>query len=336
MAGTVRAEQLQAQLQRGLAALYLVHGDDPLLAMEAVDAIRTTARAQGFSERDVLTVDRYFDWGALHAAGAGMSLFGDRKIIELRIPTGKPGAPGGEAIVSFCSGLSPDTLAVVTLPRLGKREQSSAWFSALARIGTTVEIYAIDRARLPEWISARLARNKQRVDRDTLAFLADSVEGNLLAAHQEILKLALLLPEGPLDFEAVRDAVLNVARFDVGKLTEAMLAGDRTRLVRMLEGLRAEGEAPPRIVWIVAEEIRAIARVRQGIEAGRPVSDVCRENRVWGEPRVSLVGRAAKRLDRKRLLDALTHAAGIDRIAKGVAKGDAWDELLQLGLKLAA
>ncbi len=336
MAGSVKADQLAGHLQRGLSPAYLMHGDDPLLSMEAVDAVRAKARSQDFSEREVLTVDRYFDWGALHAAGAGMSLFGDRKIIELRIPTGKPGAQGSEAIAAFCANLSPDNLAIVSLPRLAKRDQSSAWFSALAKAGTTVEIYALDRGQLPEWIAGRLLRNKQRADRETLTFLADSVEGNLLAAHQEIQKLALLLPEGPLDFAAVREAVLNVARFDVGKLTEAMLAGDRPRLVRMLEGLQAEGEAPPRIVWIVAEEIRAIARVQRGLESGRNLSDLCRENRVWGEPRVSLVGRAAKRLRSSTLRDSLAHAARIDRIAKGVAKGNAWDELLQLGLKLAA
>jgi len=217
-----------------------------------------------------------------------------------------------------------------------KRDQSSAWFTALSAAGTTVEIWPMERARLPDWLSARLARNQQKADRDTLAFLADSVEGNLLAAHQEIQKLALLLPPGQLDFEAVRKAVLNVARFDAGKISEAMLGGDRARLARMLDGLRAEGEAAPRMVWIMAEEIRAIARVQQGLASGRPVGDVVRENRIWGEPRASLVANAARRLPRGRVLGALSHAARIDRIAKGVAKGDAWDELLQLGLALAA
>ncbi|HXC40647.1 MAG TPA: DNA polymerase III subunit delta [Burkholderiales bacterium] len=333
---SLRPDQLSAHLQRGLAPLYLVHGDDPLLAMEAVDDIRAKARAQGFSEREVLSVERSFDWGALHAANAGMSLFGDRKIVELRIPTGKPGAQGGEAITALCANLSPDTLVVVTLPRLAKRDQSAAWFTALTRAGTVVEIYPLERARLPEWLAGRLARNKQSADRDTLAFLADSVEGNLLAAHQEIQKLALLAPEGRLSFETVRASVMNVARFDAGQLTVAMLGNDRARLTRMLEGLRAEGEATPRLVWIVAEEIRTIARVQRSVQAGRPAAEAARENRVWGEPRVSLVAAAAKRLSRKALLDALAHTARIDRMAKGVAKGDAWDELLQLGLKLAA
>lgn len=331
---SLRADQLEASLTRGLAPLYLIHGDEPLLSMEAADAIRRKARAEGFSEREVLSVERSFNWGELHAAGASMSLFGDRKIVELRIPSGKPGTQGAEAIVEFCKGLSPEVLAIVTVPRLAKRDQSSAWFTALTRAGNVVEIYGMERARLPEWIAGRLARQKQKASKDTLAFLADCVEGNLLAAHQEIQKLGLLLPAGELPFEAVRDAVLNVARYDATKLTEAMLAGDRARLARMLEGLKGEGEAPPRILWVVAEEIRAIARVQQGLSQGRPLADVCRENRVWGEPRTSLVGRAAKRVTRDALLAALSHAAKIDRMVKGVAKGDAWDELLQLGLRL--
>ena len=331
---SLRSDQLEASLSRGLAPLYLLHGDEPLLSMEAGDAIRKKARAEGFSERDVLVVDRSFNWGALHSAGASMSLFGDRKIVELRIPSGKPGTQGSEVIVEYCKSLSPEVLTVVTVPRLFKRDQSAAWFTALARAGSTVEVYPIEHARLPDWIAGRLARQKQRADKDTLAFMADSVEGNLLAAHQEIQKLGLLLAPGELSFDAVRDTVLNVARYDATKLTEAMMAGDKARLARMLDGLKGEGEAPPRILWVVSEEIRAIARVQQGLAQGRPLADVCRENRVWGEPRVSLIGRAAKRVGREALLAAISHAARIDRMVKGLAKGDAWDELLQLGLRL--
>ena len=331
----IRLDQLDAHLARRLAPLYAVHGDEPLLALEAADAIRARARAAGFSERVVLLADRAFKWGELGAAGASMSLFGDKRLIELRVPNGKPGVEGAEAIRAFCAKLSPDTFALVSLPRLDKAGQNSAWFGALASAGTVVNVYAVERARLPEWIAARLAPQKQRADRDTLAFLADSVEGNLLAAHQEIQKLGLLLPEGALDFEAVRAAVLNVARYDVGRLTEAMLAGDAARLSRMFEGLRGEGEAAPRILWVLAEEVRAISRVKQGLAAGRQLAEVCRENRVWGEPRQTLVGLAARRFDKSFIHAALSHAAAIDRIIKGVAKGDAWDEMRQFGLRFA-
>lgn len=331
----LRREQLEAQLARQLAPLYVLHGDEPLLSLEAADAIRARARAAGYAERVVLMADRGFKWGELGAAGASMSLFGDRQLIELRIPTGKPGTEGAAAIQAFCAALSPDTFALVTLPRLDKAGQNAAWFGALERTGVVVNIFPVDRQKLPEWIAERLARQKQRADKDTMQFLADSVEGNLLAAHQEIQKLGLLFPPGQLDFESVRAAVLNVARYDAGKLTEAMLAGDKARLARMLDGLRGEGEPAPRILWILAEEIRAVSRVRTGLAAGRPLADVCRENRVWGEARQTLIARAARKVNSAFVAAALSHAATIDRVIKGVARGDAWDEMLHLALRFA-
>ena len=332
----LRLEQLQAHLERELRPLYVIHGDEPLLALEAGDAIRARARANGFSERLVLAAERGFDWNELGASGASLSLFGDKKLIELRLVSGKPGSDGAEAIEAFCAKLPPDALTLVALPRLDRAGQASPWFKALEAKGVVINVYPVERARLPEWIAARLARQKQSAARDTLQFLADCVEGNLLAAHQEIQKLALLLPAGELDFDAVREAVLNVARYDATKLTEAMLSGERARLARMLEGLRGEGEAPPRVLWLLAEEIRAICRVQDGLAKGRSLAEVCREARVWGDARQTLVGRAAKKLPRAALLCALEHAASVDRVIKGVVKGDAWDELLQLGLRFAA
>jgi DNA polymerase III subunit delta len=330
----LRLEQLEGHLARELRSLYVVHGDEPLLALEAADAIRSGARASGFSERIVLTAERGFQWGELAASGASLSLFGDKKLIELRL-SGKPGGDGAAAIEAFSGKLPPDALTLVTLPRLDRAGQSSAWFQALEATGVVVNVFPVERARLPEWIAARLARKKRRAGAETLQFLADCVEGNLLAAHQEIQKLALLMPEGELGFDAVREAVLNVARYDAQKLTEAALAGDRARLARMLDGLRGEGEAPPRVLWILADEIRAIARVQDGIAAGRAPAEVLREARVWGDARQTLVSRAARKLPRRTLLAALEQAARIDRVIKGVESGDAWDELLQLGLRFA-
>jgi DNA polymerase-3 subunit delta len=333
---SLRLEQLEGHLARDLAPLYAIHGDEPLLSLEAADAIRRKARAKGFSERVVLAADRSFDWGELAASAASLSLFGERKLIELRLPTGKPGAEGAKAIEAFCSRPPEDVLAIVTLPRLDRAGQSSSWFQALESTGTVVNVFPVERGRLPEWIAARLARQKQSARPETLRFLADSVEGNLLAAHQEIQKLSLLLPPGELAFDAVREAVMNVARYDAGKLAEAMLSGDRARLARMLEGLQGEGEAPPRVLWLLAEEIRAVCRVQDAITSGRSLVDACREARVWGDARQGAVGRAAKKFPRAALLAALAHAAAVDRMVKGVVKGDAWDELLQLGLRFAA
>jgi len=330
---SLRLEQLEGHLARDLGALYVVHGDEPLLSLEAADAIRRKARSMGFSERVVLAAERSFDWSELLASAASPSLFGERKLIELRVPSGKPGAQGAQTIEAFCARLPQDALTIVMLPRLDRAGQSSPWFQALEARGTVVNVFPVERARLPEWIAARLARQKQSAKPETLRFLADSVEGNLLAAHQEIQKLALLLPQGELDFDVVREAVMNVARYDASKLSEAMLSGDRARLARMLEGLRGEGEAPPRVLWLLAEEIRAVCRVQNGLAAGRSLTDVCREARVWGDARQAAVGRAAKKFPRAALLSALEHAAAVDRMVKGIVKGDAWDELLQLGLR---
>ena len=331
----LRAEELERHLSRSLAALYIIHGDEPLQSLEAADAIRAAAREKGYAERDVLTVERGFDWNQLLVSGASLSLFSPKKLIELRIPGGKPGAEGAAAIVQFCSEPAPDVLTIVTLPRLDRRAQDAAWFKALTREGALINTFQVERAQLPQWIAARLARQKQTADRETLQVLADSVEGNLLAAHQEIQKLGLLFPPGELAFEPVCSAVLNVARYDAFKLNEAMLAGDKARLARMLDGLKSEGEAPPKILWVLAEEIRAVAKVQAGIAQGEDLQQLYRNNRVWGGVRQQQVAEAARRLKSAALGQALRHAARIDRTVKGLARGDVWDELLQLCLRFA-
>ncbi len=331
----IRLDQLETQLDRALAPLYVIHGDEPLLSLEAADAVRGRARAAGYTQRDVHVVERGYDWNRLGASAASMSLFGDRTLIELRIPGGKPGTEGAAAIEALCRACSPDVLALVTLPRLDRKTQGSGWFTALVRTGVVVDVYGVDRARLPQWIAQRLARQKQRATPEALAFMADCVEGNLLAAHQEIQKLGLLFPAGELDFDQVRAAVLDVARYDVYQLSEALLGGDTKRLARVLDGLRGEGEAPNRALWVMSEDVRAVLRIQTARRDGRAPQEVFREHRIWGEPRQRLIGAAAQRLPTERLEAALAQAAAVDRTIKGLARGDAWDELLQLGLQLA-
>ncbi|WP_340522109.1 DNA polymerase III subunit delta, partial [Cupriavidus necator] len=278
---------------KGLAPLYVVHGDEHLLVLEAVDRLRAAAREAGFSERDVLVAERGFHWGQLVEAQQSMSLFGDRKIVELRIPSGKPGKDGGEALRAVAAQPSPDVVLLVTLPRLDFAASKSAWFQALEGAGVSIKVDTVDRTRLPAWVGERLSLQQQRVEggepgRRALQFIADKVEGNLLAAHQEIQKLGLLYPPGELTFDQVHDAVLNVARYDVFKLSESMLSGDVPRLVRMLEGLRGEGEATVLVLWALTEEIRVLSKVRQGLAAGKPAGVLMRELRVWG-PRERLV-----------------------------------------------
>ncbi len=343
----LKLDGLEAHLRqakgRGLAPLYVVHGDEHLLVLEAVDRLRQTARESGFTEREVLSSERGFNWGQVVQAQQSMSLFGDRKIVELRIPSGKPGKDGGEALRAVAAQPSPDVVMLITLPRLDFATAKSAWFQALEAAGVSIKVDSIDRTRLPAWVGERLALQQQRVEsgepgRKALQFIADKVEGNLLAAHQEIQKLGLLYPAGSLTFEQVHDAVLNVARYDVFKLSEAMLGGDLPRLVRMLEGLRGEGEATVLVLWALTEEIRVLSKVRQGLAAGKPIGVLTRELRIWG-PREKLVPQAAQRLSLAQLETALAMAAKLDRQVKGLrAEGmpaEPWDGLLQLALTIA-
>ncbi|MBI2311513.1 MAG: DNA polymerase III subunit delta [Betaproteobacteria bacterium] len=331
----IDSEQLPQHLARGLKPLYTVFGDEPLLALEAADRIRLEARRAGFSEREVLIADSGFGWDRLLMSSASLSLFGARRVLDLRIPSGKPGVEGGEALAALCERLPANTVTLVSLPGLDWQTQKSKWFAALDAAGVMIEARAVDRGRLPQWIAGRLAAQKQKADNETLEFLADRVEGNLLAAFQEIQKLALLFPAGNLGFEQVKDSVLDVARYDVFQLGEALLAGDGARFARILEGLKGEGVAPTLVLWAIVEEIRALARISEGLAAGRPVAQLMKEARVWG-PRQAAVQRALKRVAMSQLMAALAHAAQVDRTIKGIKRGDAWDALLGLGERLLA
>ena len=334
----LRLEALDGHLSKGLAPLYVITSDEHLLALEAADRIRKTARAQGYTEREVLTVERSFKWGELLAANQALSLFGDKKLIELRIPTGKPGKDGSAALQSYAKDLSPDNLTLVTLPKLDWQTAKSSWVTALQQAAVYIEIPNVERAQLPGWIGMRLSSQGQSAERQSLDFIADRVEGNLLAAHQEIQKLGLLYEPGKLAFEQVQDAVLNVARYDVFKLSEAMLMGDAARLARMLDGLKGEGEALPLVLWAVSEEIRTLLKLKTGMSQGRPLGALLKEYRIWG-PRERMMEPALRRVSLGALEAALQDAAQVDRMVKGLRSkqfaGDAWDAMLQLALKVA-
>jgi DNA polymerase III subunit delta len=337
--------QLSQHLQRGLRPLYTLHGDEPLLVQEAADAIRTVARAQGYAERTVHTVaGAHFDWSAVLAAGGSLSLFADKQIVEVRIPSGKPGKDGSAALQQLAETAAGNdsTLTLVLLPRLDFQTKKSAWFAALEGSGVAIELQPVERGALPQWISQRLAQQGQRVaageeGQRTLQFFADRVEGNLLAAHQEIQKLALLYPAGELRFEQVETAVLNVARYDVFKLSEAVLAGQAARVQRMLDGLEAEGEAQVLVHYTLSEDIRALKRVKDAMAAGRPLPMALREQRVWGV-KEKLFERVLPRLT-GMVLDNLLHSAHVvDGIVKGLKTpgwpSDGWQALHRLAMDL--
>lgn len=337
--------QLPAQLSKGVRSLYTLHGDEPLLQQEAADAIRAAARAQGYTERSSYTVaGAHFDWSAVLAAGGSLSLFADKQIVEVRIPSGKPGKDGSVALQQIAESAqgNDSTLTLVMLPRLDKATRTGAWFSALDGHGVSVQIDPVERGALPQWIAQRLGAQGQRVapgeeGQRTLQFFADRVEGNLLAAHQEIQKLALLHPPGELSWSQVESAVLNVARYDVFKLSEAVLSGQVLRVQRMLDGLQAEGEAEVLVHWALAEDIRALKRVKDAMNAGKPLPMALRENRVWG-PKERLFERVLPRLNDATAARLLQSAHTVDGIVKGLKvpdwPADGWQALQRLALQL--
>jgi DNA polymerase III subunit delta len=328
------SEDLQRHLAKGLAPLYVIHGEALLLAIETADAVRSAARTAGYAEREVLTVEPGFKWAELANSARSLSLFSERKLVDLRIPSGKPGMEGAQALQEYCGKLNHDVITLVTLPRLDRATQNSKWFGALEENGVVFVAEDITRNALPAWIAGRLKRQEQSADEETLEFLADRVEGNLLAAWQEIQKLALLFPAGHLSFEQVKDSVMDVARYDVFKLPEAMLAGDAVRFARILDGLRSEGTATVLVLWALTEEIRAIGKVLRTLQQSNNMSSALRNARVWGV-RQKLMERAVRRFNPAFADRALRQAAYVDKVIKGLRRGDAWDELLQLGVRCA-
>jgi DNA polymerase-3 subunit delta len=345
----ISAGQLGNHLQRGLKSLYTLHGDEPLLQQEALDTIRASARAQGFSERSSHTVSgAHFDWSAVLAAGGSMSLFADKQIIEIRIPSGKPGKDGSVALQQLAQAAqgNEEVLTIVLLPRLDKATKTGAWFAALESFGITLEVQPVERSALPQWIAQRLGALGLKVEpgeagQRSLQFFADRVEGNLLAAHQEIQKLALLFPAeaqgAGLTFAQIESAVLNVARYDVFKLSESVLAGQPERVQRMLDGLQAEGEAEVLVHYTLAEDIRALKRVKDAMAQGRPLPMALRENRIWGN-KERLFERVLPRLSSAALADLLQSAHLVDGIVKGLKQPDwpasGWQALHRLALQL--
>ena len=324
--------QLQESLKRGIKSLYALYGDEPLLVQEFADSLRAHARTLGYTERTVHTVQgAHFDWSAVLASGGSLSLFADKQIVEIRIPSGKPGKDGSAALQHIAERSQGDesTLTLVMLPRLDSMTTKGAWFGALESYGVTVKFEPIDRRNLPQWISQRLSAQGQRVaageeGQRTLQFFSDRVEGNLLAAHQEIQKLGLLYgtaDAGVLSFEQVENAVLNVARYDVFKLSEAILGGQTVRVARMLDGLQAEGEAEVLVHWAISEDIRSMKRVKDAIAAGRPMPMALRENRVWGA-KEKLYERVLPGITDTTLANLLTAAHKVDGIVKGLKQPD--------------
>ena len=321
----ISTRQLAANLRKGLSPLYALHGAEELLALEAADRIRDAARASGCSEREIFFAEPGADWSRLGANAANLSLFSSKRLVEIRVPTGKPGAEGSRAIEAYCAKLPEDTVTLVTLPQLEWQQMKSKWFEALDAAGTVVEAKPVSRDELPEWLAERLARQKQHASVETLEWLAERVEGNLLAARQEVEKLALLLPAGEITLQGLRETVTDVSRFERDTLVDAIHAADASRIARAVDSLEAAGEPLPLLLWALTEELRLM----MALAAGQ------RTRRFLPPERLAAVQQSARRHDRASFHRQLALAHRIDRMAKGVDGGDPWQGIAQLCLGLA-
>ncbi len=321
----IGTRQLEPHLKKGLDTLYVVHGAEALLALEAADRIREAARKAGCTEREVFFAEPGADWNRLLAGSANLSLFASKRLVELRVPTGKPGTEGARAIEAWCANLSSDTVGLVILPELDWQQLKAQWFAALERAGTVVEAKAVTRDELPDWLAERLARQQQSASVETLEWLADRVEGNLLAAKQEVEKLALLLPRGAITLAAIREAVTDVSRFERDALIDAIHADDPARVVRVVASLKAEGEPLPLLLWTLSEELRLL----MAIAAGQ------RPRRFLPPDRLQALSRTAKRHGVASFDRELLRAHRIDRMIKGVETADPWDSVVELALGIA-
>lgn len=328
------SNQLKQHLLHNLSPLYVLLGDEPLAQSECLDAIRLAARKAGADERTSHIAERNFNWQQIQLFSQELSLFSSKRTLEIYIPSGKPGVDGGKVLTTLAANLIPDTTIIVVLPSLEREAKNSAWFNALQSASTLIELKEVAPSQLPQWLAARLAQQNQSTEAASLAFIAHQVEGNLLAAHQEIQKLALLYPAGEISAEAVRESVLNVARYDAFQLGEAVLAGDAARTSRILHGLQDEGENAVAVMNPLMWVLRPLVRIKHAEAHGENLITAMTNARIYGD-RQSLVKRALARLSTRQLEAALQKLCDIDKTAKGVMQGDAWLELSRLCFGLA-
>jgi len=319
----VYPDKLDQQLARGTAPIYFVHGDEPLQRDEVGDRLRRHAREQGFEERVVIVADSDDDWGRLREAGASLSLFAERRLIELRLPTGRPGRAGGDALKRWAEDPPPDVLLLVSSAKLDRGGASSAWFKAVEAAGVTIAVWPVEAARLPDWLGARLARHALQATPEAVALIAERVEGNLLAAAQEVERLSLLYPAGVLDADAVLDAVADSARYAISDLVPAVLGGDAARALRILRALAATNESPVLVLWALNQEVRAGARAAEAQAAGAGLDAALKGAGVWAS-RQPVLKRALARHDAAAWLGFVRESARLDRTIKGQEEGDVW------------
>ena len=330
----VYPEKLAGDLERTLHPVYLVSGDEPLLVQECADQVRAAARRGGCSERRVLDAgDRAFRWQDLLDDASSMSLFGDQRLLELRIPNGKPGTEGSQALQAYLEQAAPGDVLLIVAGRIDKPSQNSKWYRAIDAAGATVQLWPVSAEQLPRWLEQRAAARGIRIDRDALGLLAERVEGNLLAAVQELEKLELLAGGAPIDLDAVTASVANSARFSLFSMIDVALAGRARDALRMLHGLRAEGTQPAAMLWALVRELELLLALTRAVEGGRSPGQAMGEARVW-KSRQGPVGAALGRHNSRSCSELLALAARLDAAIKGFGPGNSWEimELLLLGM----
>jgi DNA polymerase-3 subunit delta len=330
----LRIDQLDEHLKHGLAPIYLLTGDEPLQLGEAADAIRKQARAEGYSGRDILDADKGFDWNELGAEANSLSLFAERRILDLRLASAAIGKAGSQALVEYAERPPADTLLLITSPKLDRSQQSSKWVKTLDQAGVILQVWPIEGPRLQPWIEKRLRQQGLIPEPEVVPMLAERVEGNLLAASQEIDKLLLLNGPGVISPAQLTEAVADSARFDVFGLVDDALLGKPARVVRMLSGLKSEGVAPAVVLWALAREIRQLASMAFDMEKGSSADQAMASHRVWNQ-RKAIVRQGLTRLRRRRWQQLLALCARTDRTIKGQDKGDPWEQLRTITLTMA-
>ena len=331
----VKVDQLSASLDnRGLAPVYCISGDEPLQMLEAVDLIRQFARSNGVEERTILNVERGFDWNSLAQAGANLSLFSSRQLLELRLGTNKPGREGGAALVGYATAAPAENVLLITTGKIDKKTQNTNWYRSLDEAGITVQVWPVEAAALPAWIVQRARRYGKTLQREAAALIAQKVEGNLLAARQELEKLCLLANTQEISVPQVMSAVNDSARYDIFSLIENACLGNSEHAVRMLSGLKNEGIEPIGIFGALMWELRRICAMADAIEGGTPREKVFADYRVWPQRKPAL-SKLLNRLPARQLTDLLGTAYTIDRCVKGALRRNPWELLENLLLCLA-
>ncbi len=324
----LKFDQLHSALKK-LTAVYLVTGDEPMQQGEAADAIRLAARQAGYDSREVFSVESGFDWGDFALAAESLSLFSDKKILDLRLPTGKPGTEGAKALIEYCQRLPEHTILLITVPKLTAATLKSKWCQAIDKAGVIIQVWPLQGRDLMQWLQARAQQKGMRIETDGIRLLATRVEGNLLAAVQEIEKLYILHGESQISRQAVEDYVADSSRFDVFQLSDCVLAGKLNRALKILNALQAEGIAVAVVIWALARDVRQLIIFKTALASGQSVDAVIKQLRLW-DKRKTLLPNAAARMEMKALHQALQLSAKADRQLKGRESGDCWETLLSI------